>query len=105
MPEGNKERLHIRLHVYDEDIPVNINREEEELYRKAAKLATEIINRYASLYEGKKSNKELLYMSLIDIALRFVKMEKRNDVAPIVDILGKITSEIEDALGEKTDTK
>ena len=29
MTEGNKEKLNIRLHVYDEEIPVTINRDDE----------------------------------------------------------------------------
>ena len=41
MPEQKKDRLHIRLHVYDEEIEVVINREDEEYYRSAAKLITE----------------------------------------------------------------
>ncbi|MCI6701725.1 MAG: cell division protein ZapA [Prevotellaceae bacterium] len=98
MPEENKEKLHIRLHVYDTDMTVNIPREDEELYRSAAKLISETINRYASYYDGRKSEKEILYMALIDIALQLVREQKNNDVEPFVDILGKLTSEIENTL-------
>ena len=66
-------KLHIRLHVYDTDISVNIIREEEEYYRNAAKLITDTVNTYASVFKGRKSDKELLYMALIDIALRYEK--------------------------------
>ena len=93
-------KLSIRLHVYDTDIPVNINREDEELYRNAAKLITDAVNEYARRYSGKKGVKEVLYMALIDIALRYVREAKRNDTAPINDMLVKITSEIEDVLKE-----
>ena len=44
MAEQNKDKLHIRLHVYDEEIEVVINREDEEYYRSAAKLITERYN-------------------------------------------------------------
>lgn len=37
MAEVNSEKLHIRLHVYDEEIEVTIPRADEEYYRKAAK--------------------------------------------------------------------
>ena len=82
MAEDNN-KLHIRLHVYDMELPVTIVREEEEFYRNAAKLI---------------SDKELLYMALIDIALRYVKNKDRNDTSPYDDILAKITSEIEEVL-------
>jgi cell division protein ZapA len=37
-------------------------------------------------------------MSLIDIALRYEREASRNDTEPFADLLGKLTSEIEDAL-------
>lgn len=33
MPGVNEEKLHIRLHVYDEEIEVTVKREDEEFYR------------------------------------------------------------------------
>ena len=37
MAEDNNEKLRIRLHVYDTDIPVNVRPEDEPLYRDAAR--------------------------------------------------------------------
>ena len=93
--ENNK--LHIKLHVYDTDISVNVLRDDEAYYRRAAKLITDTVNTYAAVFKGRKTDKELLYMALIDIALRFEKESGRNDTAPYSDILGKLTSEIEEA--------
>ena len=101
MAEESKEKLKIRLHVYDTEIAVNVVRDDEEYYRKAAKLITDTVNTYADIFKGRKSDKELLYMALIDIALRYVKDKDRNDTTPYDDILAKITSELEEALGEK----
>ena len=86
------------MHVYDTEISVNVLREDEEYYRKAATLITDTVNTYASVFKGRKSDKDLLYMALIDIALRYEKEAKRNDTVPFTDILGKLTAEIEDAL-------
>lgn len=56
MAEVNSEKLHIRLHVYDEEIEVTIPRADEEYYRKAAKLITDRYNAYAMLIrEGRAS--------------------------------------------------
>lgn len=98
MAEENRDKLHIRLHVYDTDISVNVFREDEEYYRNAAKLITDTVNTYASLFKGTRSDKDLLYMALIEIALRYEKESSRNDTEPFNDILGKLTSEIEEAL-------
>ena len=98
MAEDNKDKLHIRLHVYDTEMSVNVVREDEKMYRGAAKLITDTVNTYADVFKGRKSDKDLLYMALIDIALRYEKESTRNDTEPYSDILGKLTSEIEDAL-------
>ncbi len=90
--------LHIRLHLYDTDMNVRVKREDEFFYREAAKLINSRVNTYAELYKGRKSDKEVLYMAMIDIALRYQKNKDSNDTSAINDILDKLTSEIEEAL-------
>ncbi len=95
-----KDKLNIRLHVYDTEMPVyNIIPEEEPFYRKAAKLITETVNTYSERFKSTKSEKEILYMAMINIALNLEFERTNNDTAPYDDILTKITNEIEDALG------
>ena len=53
MADDNKTKLNIRLHVYDEEMSVTINREEEEYYRAAAKMITDRYNVYAKLFKGR----------------------------------------------------
>ena len=95
---AEQDKLLIRLHVYDTDLSVRIPREDEEYYRKSAKLIDDIVNSYNKIFKGRKSDKEILYMALIDVALRYEKESDRNDTKPYDDILEKLTSEIEDAL-------
>jgi len=99
MAEQNRDRLHIRLHVYDEEIEVVVNREDEEYYRSAAKLITERYNAYAQAYKGRKSDHTVALMTLIDIALMYQKERAHNDTSPYDNVLAKLTKEIEDALG------
>ena len=65
MGESDKEKLRIRLHVYDTDMTVTIPRAEEECYRAAAKLITDVVNNYSAVYKDRKGEKEILYMALI----------------------------------------
>lgn len=95
-----EEKLLIRLHVYDTELSVRIPREDEEYYRKSAKLIDEIINSYSKIFKGRKSDKEILYMALIDVALRYEKEAGRNDTEPYNDILSKLTAEIEETLSK-----
>ena len=98
MPGVNEERLHIRLHVYDEEIEVTVKREDEEFYRLAAKLITDRYNAYAQAYKGRKTEHTISLMTLIDIALLYQKAKRKNDTGPYKDILQKLTSDIEEAL-------
>lgn len=94
--ENNK--LHIRLHVYDTNIPVTIVREDEYYYREAAKLITSTLNNYSAYYKGNRSEKEIMYMAMIDIALRYEMHKGKNDTSAYDDILSKLADEIEAAL-------
>ena len=98
MVDQTQDKLQIRLHVYDTDLSVRIPREDEEYYRKSAKLIDDIVNSYTKIFKGRKSDKEILYMALLDVALRYEKEEGKNDTQPYNEILEKLTAEIEDAL-------
>ena len=98
MVDQTQDKLQIRLHVYDTDLSVRIPREDEEYYRKSAKLIDDIVNSYTKIYKGRKSDKEILYMALLDVALRYEKEEGKNDTQPYNEILEKLTAEIEDSL-------
>lgn len=91
-------KLRITIHVYDTDMTVTVPRSEEESCRKAAKRISDVLNRYFAQFKGRKSDKEIYYMAMLEIALLFEKESSRNDVMPFNDILSKLTSEIEDAM-------
>ena len=95
---AEQDKLLIRLHVYDTDLSVRIPREDEEYYRKSAKLIDDIVNSYTKIFKGRKSDKEILYMALIDVALRYEKESGLSLVGSEMCIRDRLTSEIEDAL-------
>ncbi len=99
MADNKKDFFKITLNVYDRSIPVNCSREDEEKYRKSAKLITDLVNFYSARYAGKKSDIDILYMVLIDIAMRYHNADERNDVEPLMDSLKGLAAEIEETLG------
>ena len=99
MSEEKREQRSIRLHVYDIELPIKVYAEEEEMYRKAAKLATNTVAAYTAQANGKKSVIDILYMAIVDLALKYEIEAQKNDTKPYTDILEKITSEIEQTLG------
>ena len=61
------DKLHIRLHVYDTELSVNVPRDDEEYYRSAAKLITDTVNTYSTLFKGKKGDKDIMYMVMTQL--------------------------------------
>ena len=104
MAEQNQDRLHITLHVYDEEIEVVVKREDEEFYRAAAKLITERYNAYAQAYKMRKSDHTIALMTLIDVALMYQKEHSHNDTSPYDNVLARLTAEMEDALKDAKTT-
>lgn len=98
MAEANKDKLNIKLHVYDENIDVTVKREDEQYYRAAAKLISERYGIYAQRYQGWKKDHTIALMTLVDIALSYEREREKNDTAPYVNVLSQLTAEIENAL-------
>ena len=102
----SNEKRHITLHLYNRELSVNAPADEEEYYRKAAKRITDTVNTYESIFHdsvlhGTKDDKDILYMAMLDIALRLEKDAPRNDTAPFMNILNQLTADIDEALNEK----
>ena len=96
-----EERLRIKLHLYETDLMVNVPREEEQYYRAAAKQVTETVNTYAKIYQGKKTHNDVMYMAMLDLALRSNKLAALNDTQPFMELIAKLTQEIEEVMPDK----
>ena len=75
-----------------------VNSEDEELYREVAQLINNRLNLYYSHYKGLKSDKEIMYYTMIDIACLLSKQNKENDFTKIKELLSGLSEEIEEAL-------
>ncbi len=96
-----EEKLRIKLHLYETDLMVNVPREEEQYYRAAAKQVTETVNTYAKIYQGKKTHNDVMYMAMLDLALRSNKLAALNDTQPFMELITKLTQEIEEVMPDK----
>lgn len=96
-----EEKLRIKLHLYETDLMVNVPREEEQYYRAAAKQVTETVNTYANIYQGKKTHNDVMYMAMLDLALRSNKLAALNDTQPFMELIAKLTQEIEEVMPDK----
>lgn len=96
-----EEKLRIKLHLYETDLMVNVPREEEQYYRAAAKQVTETVNTYAKIYQGKKTHNDVMYMAMLDLALRSNKLAALNDTQPFMELIAKLTEDIEEVMPDK----
>ena len=96
-----EEKLRIKLHLYETDLMVNVPREEEQYYRAAAKQVTETVNTYAKIYQGKKTHNDVMYLAMLDLALRSNKLAALNDTQPFMELIAKLTQEIEEVMPDK----
>ena len=98
---ADKNKINIRLHLYDTDMAVKVDRNEEAMYRDVATLISQVVGNYTQFYQGFKAEKEILYMALVDIAMRYEKEAERNDTTPYSDMMKKLTEEINAAMSDK----
>ena len=70
----NKEKKHLKIHIYEWDIDVYVPENEEQRYIKAAENVSKKIEAYMDIYVRQqyvpqKSYMEILLMTLLDIAI------------------------------------
>lgn len=94
-------KQNITLNIYDTRIPMVVDREDEELYREVAQLINNRLNLYFDHYKGLKSDKEIMYYTMIDIACLLSKQNRETHFKRIQDLLGGLSTEIEEALKEE----
>ena len=77
----NKEKKHLKIHIYEWDIDVYVPENEEQRYIKAAENVIQKIEAYMDIYVRQqyvpqKSYMEILLMTLLDIAVTSTEKER-----------------------------
>ncbi len=91
----NNEELEIHVSIADSTYPMNINRKDEELYRKAAREMNDKLNKYREKYP-KEDMLVHLKMTAFHFAFKVVCSEDRNDTRPYKDKLDQLAREMEE---------
>lgn len=96
------EKFTIQLRIDDQIYPVTVKRSDEEYYREAERNINERLNAYKAKFPS-LSREQYLYMVMLDLSLRLVRAERRNDTEPYLNMMSKLTEEIENTLsGDKS---
>ncbi len=99
--ENNKvsDKIQIKLLIGDHTYDFNIPREKEEIFRKAAVLINNKLNKYKTVYPY-QGNEKYMSVSLLDFAVRVLQLENETSTQPYNTLLADLTKEIEDVLQE-----
>ncbi len=94
---GKNDMLHITLKIGAHPFPMDVVRDDEFYYREAEKLINGRYRYYANRYPGQQ-NEIYLMMTLLDIAVRYERLESSADNAPMLNALKGLLKEVEDEL-------
>lgn len=95
------DKLSIRLNIGDKFYPMRINRDEEELIRKAAKIISDKLNQYRKKY-AERDIVDLLAMTALQYTKDFLEREEREDLTTVNDELKLINIELEEYIEQNT---
>jgi len=94
------EKLSINIKIDGRNYPLKVDRENEEKYRKAAKIINDIVLQYRQKYVTSDSQ-DVLAMTAIQFVLKSIELEEKVDRSPLFDELKKLDEELGDYLSSK----
>jgi len=91
------EKLSIKIKIDGREYPITVGKDDEEKYRKAAKIINDIIVTYRQTYSG-KDTQDFLAMTAYQFVLKNMELEEKVDQSPMFDELKKLDEELSDYL-------
>lgn len=88
-------KFHIKLQIVGRYYPLVIEREEEERFRKAAKLINEKVAQYKQRYRD-KDVQDFLAMTSLQFVLKELDLKKELDNQPLISAIKDLTEELEE---------
>jgi len=90
-------KLSININVDGRIYPLTIVAEEEEKYRKAAKILNEILLQYKKKY-AEHDSKDFLAMTAFQFVLKNLELEERVDESPFIEEVKELNEVLGDYL-------
>ena len=98
--KDKKDKLVIQLLIGKQVYPITVRRDQEEVYRKAARLINEKLGRYEQSYPN-LSYERYTSVALLDFAVQVIQTQKQKDQSPYEDVVKRLTEEIAQLLANK----
>jgi len=90
----------INIKIDGRNYPLNIDRKDEERYRKAAKVVNETINGFRTRFQN-NDQQDILAMTAFQSALNYLRLEDRQDYTQFIDDIKDLNDDISDFLRDK----
>ncbi len=90
----------INIKIDGKAYPLNIDRIDEEKYRRAAKIVDEKIANFIKKYEGIEKQ-DAMAMAAFQIALNYTEEQERHDYSKFIDNIKNLNDDIADFLKDK----
>ncbi len=97
---GGEDKLSIKITIDGRVFPLEINREDEERYRLAAKMVNETIGEFRKTF-GNQESRVILAMAAFQLALSNTALQNSNDYSSFIDELKDLNDDISDFLTDK----
>lgn len=97
--EEKKDKLVIQLLIGKQVYPITVRRDQEEVYRKAARQINEKLGRYEQSYPN-LSYERYTSVALLDFAVQVIQTQMQKDQSPYEDVVKRLTDEITQLLAD-----
>jgi len=91
------EKLSINIKIDGRSYPLKVEKENEEKFRKAAKIINDIVLQYRQKYLTSDSQ-DVLAMTAFQFVLKTIDLEEKVDRSPLFDEFKKLDEELGDYL-------
>mgnify|MGYP000903925224 CR=1 FL=1 len=91
----NKKEFTINILLNGVRMPLNIRREDEEIYRNAEKLVNKYLGKYRKSF-SQRSMEEILTIVAYQIAVIVSKQEINNDIGPMAEKMMELNKELKE---------
>lgn len=98
--EEKKDKLVIQLLIGKQVYPITVRRDQEEVYRKAARQINEKLGRYEQSYPN-LSYERYTSVALLDFAVQVIQTQMQKDQSPYEDVVKRLTDEITQLLADE----
>ncbi|HNX54243.1 MAG TPA: cell division protein ZapA [Prolixibacteraceae bacterium] len=93
MQKEMTEKLSINIKIDGRMYPLKVDKENEEKYRKAAKIINDIVLQYRQRY-SQSDSQDFLAMTAFQFVVKNLELEDKVDQSPLFDSLKKLDEEL-----------